>query len=284
MFEIEEVVDSQFPSMNEISFTIDDNILSFETLEDYQLMLDYMCEIQEYEYEKFEEFLSFHSYRKEYQVKGKELPSTDVETFVLLNPEGSIIIEGHKFTLNFYTEEIEVDEITEMGLKSLQREFYWNESVLDILFNDGQDSNLKSAASFTPCSDTDTEMSGVWEVYSSDVTVRLWYNDFPLAYKLKAKISQSPDFGGLDLLMDTYSYDPVRWQNKNSCWTENWVNPKEGYGPSLSYTFYYSATKRLDAFDATVFFSATYGSIYPYYDYKSSNFSIDCHVPELTCN
>lgn len=282
MFRIEEVKDSQFPSMNEISFTIDNNILNFETLEDYQLMLDYMCKIQEYDYEKFEEHLAFHSYRKEYQVKGKELPSIDVETFVLLNPEGSIIIEGHKFILNFYTEEIEVSEITEMGLKSLQREFDWNESVLDILFNDGQDSNLKSAAGITHCNGD--QAYDEWEVGSSDVTIRLWYNNFPLAYKLKAKISQSPNFGGLDLYMDTYSYDPVRWQDKNNCNTRDWVNPMEGSGPSLSHTFYSSATKRLDAFDAKVFFSATYDGVPPYYDYEGGYGTIDCDVDELTCN
>ncbi len=282
MFENEEVIDSQFPSLNEISFTIDDNILSFETLEDYQMMLDYMCGIQEYDYDRFEEFLSFHSYRKEHQAKGKELPINDAETFVLLNPEGSIIIEGHKFTLNFYTEKIVVHEITEMGLKSLQRGFDWNESVLDILFNDGQDSNLKTAEGITEC--PSKEAYDEWEVWSSDVTVRLWYNSFPLAYKLKAKITQSPDFGGLDLYMDTYSYDPVRYQNKNSCWSEDWVNAIEGSGPSLSYTFYYSATKRLDAFDAKVAFSATYDGTPPYYDYEGGYGSIECDVNELTCN
>jgi hypothetical protein len=230
------------------SLSIDDNILSFETLEDYQLMLDYMCEIQEYDYEKFEEYLSFHSYRKEYQVKGKELPSIDVGTFVLLNPEGSIIIEGHKFTLNFYTEEIEVSEITEMGLKSLQREFDWNESVLDILFNDGQNSNLKSTSAISACNDW--ERSDDWEIGTSDVSVILFYSDSPLSYKLKAKISQSPALGGLLLHMDTDSNDPVRYQNKNSCWAEDWVEPKEDHSSSISYTFYSNALNRLDAHDA----------------------------------
>lgn len=271
---------SQFPSMEAISFSVDDNILNFETAEDYQLMLDYMCDIQEYDYDDFEELLCFHSYRKEYKKLGKALPSIDVESFVLLNPEGSIIIENHKFTLNFYTKEIEVQEITENGLKNLPFQFTWDQAVLDILFNGGQNSYHKSTDKFSACS-SNSIGTVEWETGPSDVTLELYYNNTPLAYKLKAKISQSPVLGGLQLqILSGTTCDMTYWQSRNDC--EGYTKNLSGTSSSLSWTIYSDGFNRLDGYDVQVIMSATYdGSPY---DHDSNVFNLECDVSSITCD
>ncbi|MEX0986087.1 MAG: hypothetical protein WD052_01330 [Bacteroidales bacterium] len=239
-----------------------------------------MSKMQEYEYGDFEQFLSFNSFRQEYEMNGKELPLKDPQIFALLNPEGAIIIENHKFTLDFYNKGIDVEKITDHGLKSVNFEFTWNHSVLDILFNNAPyDSDLKSIA-FDACGDrTD---SNWWPCYTSTIYVELFYSDTPLLYKMKAKISQSPALGRVDInLSSGYTCKKSSWQNRNECASKAYRDG--GTASSYSWQIYYSATNRLDGLDSEVVFNATDYSTIPAV-VTGDRLAISCDVSDITCD
>ncbi len=255
----QKVIDPILPTMDHISFSVDDNTLNFSTLDDYDLMLDYMSKLNKSLYPRFEEFVNIQSYRLYCSETGNEFP-IDSELFLtLLNSEKSIIVGGHKFQYDFVEETVSVEDYYEGNQKSTPQVFSWAQDVVDIVFFNGPVSAQKGAL-ISYCGTSTTSTS--WSVTNSTVTAKIKNNKIPLYNELKANIDMSPNRSGIFIWVGVGSHGSMPpecvsyYETKKSC-GEGMNGHDDGYYWERTTHIYGPSSKRLDGYDAWAQFLST---------------------------
>ncbi|WP_372651821.1 hypothetical protein [Draconibacterium sp.] len=138
-----------FAGLDTIAFSVENNIMVFETEEDYQKCLDFLGTIEVKDYQLFEKEVGFSSLLALSNSVMQTCPIEDEKFATLLNPKMQIIIEHYLFTLNHDEEKVEalfIDDDYE--LKSVDtnsmKEFSYDDNVFAILKGE----NLKSVAGY----------------------------------------------------------------------------------------------------------------------------------------
>ncbi|WP_321369404.1 hypothetical protein [uncultured Draconibacterium sp.] len=133
-----------FAGLDTIAFSVENNIMVFETEEDYQKCLDFLGTLEVKDYQLFEKEVGFSSLPALSNSVMQTCPIEDEKFATLLNPQMQIIIEHYLFTLNHDKEKVEALFIgNDYDLKSIDinsmKEFSYDD-VFAILKGD----NLKS--------------------------------------------------------------------------------------------------------------------------------------------
>jgi len=116
-------------------FAVEDNILYFDKLEDYDALLNAWANIS---FDKLLEIQNKLGFESMYEVYKKEnnldaLPPEDPFLALILSPEGEIIIENYKFTFNFDKQKVTAENIQSKTIET----FGFDDDVTDYLFNGG---------------------------------------------------------------------------------------------------------------------------------------------------
>lgn len=127
-----------FAGLDTIAFSVENNIMVFETEEDYQKCLDFLGTIDIKNYQLFEKEVGFNSLLTSSTRLGQTCPIEDEKFATLLNPQMQIIIENYLFTMKHEEEELEALFIGEdYNLKSINinntQRFSYDNNVFAIL-------------------------------------------------------------------------------------------------------------------------------------------------------
>lgn len=138
-----------FAGLDTIAFSVENNIMVFETEEDYQKCLDFLGTLDVKDYPLFEKEVGFSSLQALSNSVMQTCPIEDEKFATLLNPQMQIIIEHYLFTLNHDEEKVEALFIgNDYDLKSVDinsmKEFNYDDNVFAILKGE----NLKSVAGY----------------------------------------------------------------------------------------------------------------------------------------
>ncbi|MDF1572794.1 MAG: hypothetical protein P1P82_14390 [Bacteroidales bacterium] len=192
ILESTEQIQKPLPQFDAINFSIDDNVLNFETLDDYSNMLEYLYNLGYHRFPDFEEQIGFNSLRTHLNQTKDNSQIESEYMLTLLNPEYSIIVGGYKLTYSIESEEIAVKNLY---LKSADQLFSWDDDVDDILFHNGVKKNVASAC-------PSNRISEAWSATNTDIEAFIDYNNIPLFYELKAKITKTRWRPGVDILVE----------------------------------------------------------------------------------
>ena len=173
-----------FEGLDTIAFSVENNIMVFETEEDYQKCLDFLGTIEVKDYQLFEKEVGFSSLLALSNSVMQTCPIEDEKFATLLNPQMQIIIEHYLFTLNHDEEKIEALFIGKnYDLKSIDinsmKEFSYDDDVFAILKGE----NLKSVA--TDYCGQENSIDNVQE----GIQTRLDYNKYGIYNSLVIQIS-----------------------------------------------------------------------------------------------
>ncbi|MEZ5070007.1 MAG: hypothetical protein R2751_03305 [Bacteroidales bacterium] len=272
---------SSLPDYSYISFENIDGTLSFQTLDDLQLMLKYLSDENRQFQRDFESAIGFQSFRLYCEETDTTLPNTS-ELLTLLDPTKRIVVEGYILEYNFKDETVIVS--SQSNIKSTPQEISWDDDVIGIVFNKG---NLKDTKDFTPCSSQSTTTT--WSVTNSTITATLKYNNIPLAYALKAEIAMSPNRQGIYLWLGFGNDSSLPsgyecyYETKKTCVADPsghsdgyyWDRSVHIYGPST--------TNRLDGYNAWVQYSSVDEYQVPTVTQTTTLHLVD-HLSDISCD
>lgn len=279
-----EVINPLFKSTDVINYSIDDNVMIFESLDDLESMLIFVSQLDPSLFEEFEEYLNIKSFRSHCQ-RIDIKPPIYSELLCLLNEEKMIVVDGYRFEYDFTNEEVTVAKFLDGVLKSTPRTLSWDEDIVNIVFNGAA---LKSVTGFTACSNKSTEGDD-WELTNTTVNTQLKYNNIPLAYALKAIINMSPNRTGVYLWVgigDDTSMPTgceTYYQTRNTC-TADPEGHVEGYYWERNLNIHGpSTTVRLDGYDAWAQYSYVDEYVVPN-DEDSYILHLSDHVSDISCD
>lgn len=239
---------SPFPSLDYIAVSVDGNIFKFESVLDYENMLLYLDHIEKDDIVRFEQWIGIETLAGNCLRENQEAPINDLAILLILNKESKVSIGNYQFYLDFENLFCEVQEYNEGQKKSTPKRYDWDVAVLDVVFNDAKPVSTKGTM-FSPS--PSNSLSNTVYVSNCTVTAEVFYNNIPLAYRLKAKIDESPSRAGIDTWVGvgwyTASNTMTYVQAKTSC--SEYSDYDEGSGGSVV-VIYSSGTKRLDGYYA----------------------------------
>lgn len=177
--------DPLFEGLNEIAFSVEDNRLVFENEEEFQKGIDFLTNLGDENFPKFEKAIGFESLLQSSREKDLECPIDDELLSTLLNPEKQIIVEHYLLELNPESEKVTAQFIGEdYNLKStsLQGEISEYDFEDDVFALIKGESSLKSTMG-SYCSGNEIENS-----YPDFIKAYVQYKNYGLYHKLKARL------------------------------------------------------------------------------------------------
>jgi len=122
-----------------------------------------------------------------FRSKGTDFPIDNEYMLTLLNPQYSIIIDEYRFQFIIINKVVEVEDLSFERHSDGIQSFSWEQDVVDIVFFNGSPV-LKGTMSACP-GDAD------WYTWTASnnttIDARLDYDNIPLFYELKAKITKT---------------------------------------------------------------------------------------------
>ena len=143
--------DFYFEGLNEITFSVEDNLLVFENEEAFQKCIEYLANLGDENFPKFEEVIGFESYRKAYKddvIKASVFADELYQT--LLNPEMEIVIGNYLFREDPKDEKTHTFELKGERICDLESaakydfSFSWNDEAFAMLSGENPEPKLKS--------------------------------------------------------------------------------------------------------------------------------------------
>lgn len=249
---------SPYPSMDHINFSIDDNLLIFESFDDYDQMYILYNSLSVQLKEGFEKHLGFYSIRNfENDNSLKTIEGFEsLQTF--LNPTKEMVVGNYLLEYDFENKKLTVSEFNDLSNADLCKSYSFDEDVVDILFFEGA---LSKKSVLGKCS-TGNYTYATWEL-SNNTIVDCNFNFFwaPFDYTMNAKMTKTAFRPGIE--MHVYVGDanmpsgyPSYWLKKNgtNC------NPPEnnydhGTGSTVKATIF-SSSKAVYAYRVYALFEA----------------------------
>lgn len=213
--------DPGFPSMEHINFSIDDNVMHFETIEDFDEMSLYISQLPNSLLDELENKLCFYSLRNYCDENNIGYPYDDKLIGITLNPMNSVEIGNYLIQFSFVDESVIVKAKNDNAINSLCRIYSFEEDIADILFFNGENTKKAVAGSCT----TGTKAEGTFELYNADVDWEINYLYVPFYYRVKAKMSKPMFRPGIELTVycgDTYmpsGYESTWMKSDELCQT-----------------------------------------------------------------
>jgi len=232
------------------------NMLYFETREDYQKTIDYLAQLGDENFANWENEISFKSLRSVYSEANLVKIGIEDNLFAtLLNPERLIRIGDNIFKIDMKTETV---LMTPSFLYSNKKNFSQNgvqkfsieDDVLDILEGKEPDMIAKRRKRFCKTG----KLSGSWREPNSgtNINYKVVYQKSGIYKSLQAKIKRTSSVGGLELVLRTNGNN--FWKNKKK--TRN-IDNRLLDGVSREYNYRpYNRTRRLKDFRFGVEFEA----------------------------
>jgi hypothetical protein len=243
------VNDLLFEGLNEIAFSVEDNRLVFESEEEFQKCIDFLAQLGDENFPKFEKEIGFDSYRKIFQNDPEKSALFPDELFqTILNPNMEAIVGKYLLWEDPINQKTYTYKLSSKcgDLKSAEilnkYEFDSNANIFDLLRGVP---DLKS----TYC-DGDKLGYYYWNTSAGQVQYKIVYQTG--FYKsLQAKIKKDHSGGAEYISLETDWTETTFYRNKNGCWT--YSGSDGGYGREYNLRPYYS-TKRLKAYRYKIYF------------------------------
>ena len=248
---------------------VSNNMLAFQTVEDYEEALDYLTKIETDDFKGWDNRLTFKSMRKECESKKmdvEDMPIADNVLASVLNQNAEMQIQGKIFILLPETEHVLVyDNFKDYTNKTNERKYTFDDEVITIEFGSVED-NYEEVDTANECLDCKDAKGSYcngyypdirkWEPFGrvSYVKYRVSYKRWGVYYTLKARIWRQGS-GGVITSVSIYG----NWENKKSSGSFN----DSSSGTEHNYTERpYSSSRRLKDFYIEANFAA--------YDYAQS--------------
>lgn len=146
--------DPMFAGLDSIAFSVDNNVLAFESQMEYEKCLDFLAQLGDENFPAFEKEIGFESYRSKYQ-DDPEMSEVFIDDMfkTILNPEMQVVIGTHLFTempdkqrtlISDYS--IEKDCSLKSAGTNSNLEVGWHQDAFAVL-NGSSDIQLKSGCS-----------------------------------------------------------------------------------------------------------------------------------------
>lgn len=274
------VKNPMFLRLETIAFSVENDILLFDTEEDFQKCVDFLANLKEEYYDDFEKEIGFISIRRSLNERNLQCPIEDNIFSTLINPKMQIAVEKYLFTLNLSSKNLIAQFIGDnCDLKSIIVDnkgqlFSFNQEVFAILKNE---SHLKSIQ---------TDFCGQEDVVHENpdgIVTKVDYNTYGIYFSLVSKIQNifnvptnftsetinSPLDAHPDGITSRCFYKRVGKQDEI-------IYNESTYGTIQTITSYSNLTRRLYGFRLDVKFSwdiIINGVPYVYYDTAM----IECH-------
>jgi hypothetical protein len=274
--------DPMFTPLNEIYFSVEDNRLVFESEREFQKCIDFLAQLGDENFSKFEEAVGFKSLRQSSAEDIIDSPIDDELLSTLLNPEMQIIVEHYLLSLDAENEIVKSVFLGEnMDLKNANS----NLNALEYSFSEDVFAQLKGEAALKSiqgyCSGNEIEYS-----YPDFIKANVQYKNYGIYHRLKARIWN--DLGSqytlyyMRLKTVDSPYNPPTvpsgitsrcfWKNKND--QENFDRDFYGYTTWEVDSRPYSSTRRLKGYRFDVDFTWQINS---WSTIATDNISIECH-------
>ena len=250
---------------------VDNNMLVFETVEDYEKALNYLTKNEVDDFKEWDNKLAFTSMRKDCRSKKmsvEKMPISDNILASILNQNAEIQIQGKIFILHPKTEKIIVyDNFTDYTNKTNARKYTFDDEVITKEFGSEEDNieEINTENECIPCKDAKRRHK--WcNVYfpsakewndvgdTERVKYRLSYQKYGLYYTLKSRIWQTGN--GAEISVSVSG----SWKNRRS--SGNIGGSSSGAVSSLTIRPY-AKMKRLKDFTFRADFAADDYGTYP---------------------
>jgi hypothetical protein len=202
------------------SYSIDNNILAFESESDYEDAINYLMEIGDNKFNDFETEISFLSMRRFFinQDNYENIPVQDDLFATLLNPQGHIKIGEYIYEIDAENELVYATKGSlnnNTTLKSANSSdkliFSFEDEVLDEI---KEDVTLKRKKKYCKS----FRQYAKANVYTGhEIETVLHYQKFGIYYSLKAEINKKFYGGAVETMI--YLHDEVYWKNKKGSGT-----------------------------------------------------------------
>ena len=211
-------------AINNENFKVEviDNMLYFESRNEYEKAIDYLAQLGDENFENWEKEISFNSMRANFSEKALEKMGVEDDLIAtLLNPEGLIRIGDNVFEIDMSNESVSVTPISDFsnvydfGFKKKSQEYSTEDDVLDII--DGvvtEEEYLNRRKRHCR-----RVKSGPvkWQVpYGVKIKVKVVYQRFGIYKSLQAKIKREGSQNGIELSMKVVDFRGKKsfWRNK----------------------------------------------------------------------
>ena len=194
--------------VEDFKMQVNNNMLVFETVEDYEKALNYLTKIEADDFKGWDSKLTFTSMRKECESKKmteEEMPINDNVLASMLNQNAEIQIQGKIFILLPKTEQVIVyDNFKNYSNKTNAREYTFDDEVITEEFGFKEDEEIveemQNESNCADCKATDDKgkycksKNSPSTPYKNNIGNNQWtkcqiqYNKFGIYYKLKGKI------------------------------------------------------------------------------------------------
>jgi hypothetical protein len=196
--DIDKVIDEQslYPSMDHIYFSIDDNLLIFESFDVYDQMYVLFNSLSAPIKEGFEKHLGFYSMRNFENDNNLKTIDGFESLYTFLNPSKKMVVGNYLLEYDFQDEILTVSEFNDLSNADFCKSYSFDEDVVDILFFEGT-SSKKSVLG--KCG-TGDYIYAPWEL-SNNTTVNCRFNFFwaPFDYTMNAKMTKTAFRPGIEM-------------------------------------------------------------------------------------
>ena len=170
-----EIIKAETASIQMPPFAVENNALYFESVEDYDELLEAWENLSFETIMEIQQDLGFKSMYAEYLEQGKidDLPMDDDFLALILSPDAKITIENFTFTLDFEKEKVIAEGVESKSYE----EFGFNDDITSVLFNGYE--NTKSCSQCRYVDDEYTQWTS-----EGDVFMEVEYNRYGIYYSL----------------------------------------------------------------------------------------------------
>lgn len=253
----EVIMDNQnMTNEKSINVKVDNNMLHFDTRNDYEKAVEQLSSIGDGKLESWENELSFKSMRAQVDSETREENGiVDDVLATLLNPEGKISIDNNIFTIDVLNESVLVtNKDTNSNKKSLtkDRTFDIDDNVLDILEGKETESNLKFWRRKKRWCRSSKKGAYYWENNGTRIKHKIVFQRAGIYNSLQAKIKKVNTWGGpINISLTTKGTN--FWRNRRST---RYFNDSVGGSRRVYNIRPYSSTRRLKDYRFNVEFYA----------------------------
>ncbi|MBN2663524.1 MAG: hypothetical protein JXR68_07720 [Bacteroidales bacterium] len=242
---------------------VEDNTLYFETVEDYDALLNAWSNLSIEKVLEMQKDLGFKSMYSVYKEKGEleKLPMEDNFLALILNSDSKIIIENYLFRLDFKNKKV----FSENLYSKTTEEFGFDDDIVNYLYNDKPDA--KGCSQCTYVDDEYTQWTN-----EGDIFMEIEYNRYGIYYSLIYGWDGEGIQHFSNVTIDIYNISG----DYSKCWTDELFDIKNN-GIQSNFNSYtikiYRGSTRLDQIHAYGTFKITDQGIVRY----NKVMSISCH-------